>query len=58
MAEWLAQNYGSIIVFVILSGIVAAIIVGMVRGKKKGKRTCTCGCSNCPMSGKCHGTNS
>ncbi len=45
----------TVIIALILIGIVAAIIAGMVRDKKKGK-SCGCGCggcSGCPMSGSC-----
>ena len=57
MAAWLAQNYGSIIVFTVLSAIVALIVIFMIRNKKKGKSACSCGgaCGGCPMAGKCHG---
>ena len=34
--------------------VVAAIIISTVRNRKKGKSSCGCGCSNCPMSGSCH----
>lgn len=57
MAAWLAQNIGSIAVFALLAAVVAAIIAGMVRSKKQGKSTCSCGgtCGCCPMAGKCGG---
>lgn len=41
------------IILLILIGIVAAVIAGMIRDKKAGK-TCGCsGCSGCPMAGSC-----
>lgn len=45
----------TVIIALILLGIVAAIIAGMARDKKKGK-SCSCGCggcSGCPMSESC-----
>lgn len=54
MLAWLSQNIATIIICAVLIGIVAAIIVGMVRDKKKGKSSCGCGCSGCSMSGSCH----
>lgn len=41
------------IILLILIGIVAAVITGMVKDKKAGK-SCGCsGCSSCPMAGSC-----
>ncbi len=54
MLEWLANNLATIIICAILIGIVAAIIVHMVKNKKHGKSACGCGCSSCPMEGSCH----
>lgn len=51
----------TVIIALVLIGIVAAIIAGMVRDKKKGK-SCGCGCgcsgcSGCPMSESCKKDN-
>ena len=54
MLEFLAQNYGTIIVVTILAAVCALIIISWIRGKKKGRSSCGCGCANCPMRGKCH----
>lgn len=54
MLAWLIGNIGTIIICTVLIAIVAAIIVGMVRNKKKGKSACGCGCADCPMGGSCH----
>ena len=45
---------GTAIVVTVLVVIVGLIIFSMVRNKKAGKSSCGCGCSSCPMSGKCH----
>lgn len=59
MFQWIAQNIGSIAVFLVVSGIVAAIIANMIRNRRKGKAAvscgCGCGCGGCPMAGKCSG---
>lgn len=55
MLAWLIGNIGTIIICTVLIAIIAAIIVGMVRNKKKGKSACGCGCADCPMGGSCHG---
>ena len=54
MLNWLKVNIGTIIVCAILILIVAGVIISMIRDKKKGKSSCGCGCSGCPMSGSCH----
>ena len=54
MLTWLSQNIANIIICAVLIAIVAAIIINMVKNKKKGKSSCGCGCTDCPMSGACH----
>lgn len=54
MMEFLAANFGTIIVGAVVLAIVVLIIVKMVKDKKKGKNSCGCGCSNCPSAGICH----
>ena len=46
MLTWICKNIGVIIVCAVLIAIVAAIIMSMIRNKKKGR------C--CPMEGSCH----
>lgn len=54
MLTWLSDNLGTIIVSLILIAIVTAIIVNMIRDRKKGKNSCGCGCEHCALHGKCH----
>ncbi|MGN0548128.1 MAG: FeoB-associated Cys-rich membrane protein [Acutalibacteraceae bacterium] len=54
MLAWLSENLATVIICAVLIIVVAAIIFNMVRNRKKGKSSCSCGCSNCPMSGSCH----
>lgn len=54
MLTWIIDNIATIIICAVLIAIVAAIIVSMIRNKKKGKSSCGCGCSDCPMSSSCH----
>ena len=56
MALWLSENIGTIGVSLVLILIVALIIRGMIRDKKKGKSSCGCKCSHCPMSASCRKT--
>lgn len=54
MLAWLTENIATIIICAVLIAVVSAIIVCMIKNKKKGKSSCGCGCADCPMSGSCH----
>lgn len=54
MLAWISANVGTIIICAVLILIVAAIIVGLVKDKKKGKSSCGCNCAHCAMAGSCH----
>ena len=56
MLQWIANNIWTIIICAVLIGVVAAIIIGMVRKKRQGKSVvCNCGnCKGCAMHGSCH----
>ena len=54
MLTWIVQNIPTIIICLLLAFLVAAIIISMIRNKKKGKPSCTGGCRECPMGGSCH----
>lgn len=54
MLAWIMENLATILISAVLVVIVAAVIAGMVRDKKKGKSSCGCGCSSCAMNGACH----
>ncbi|MBR3436125.1 MAG: FeoB-associated Cys-rich membrane protein [Lachnospiraceae bacterium] len=58
MFEWISENWGTILVSLVLSVIVGLVIFGMIREKKAGKASCHCGCSGscsgCPGSCACH----
>ena len=53
MLSWLCENAATIIICAVLAAVVAALIVNMVKNRKKGKSSCGCGCSSCPMSVSC-----
>ena len=53
MLAWLTENIATIIICAVLIAVVSAIIVSMIKNKKKGKSSCGCGCADCPMSGSC-----
>lgn len=54
MITWILENIATVIICMVLLAVVAAVIGGMIRDKKKGKSSCGCGCGDCPMSGSCH----
>ena len=47
---WIFQ----IAVALALAAVVAAVIIHLIREKKRGKSSCGCHCAGCPMSGACH----
>ena len=54
MLTWIMENMGTIVVSGILIIIVSAVIVSMVKGRRKGKSSCGCGRAGCAMNGVCH----
>ena len=55
MAAFFVKNMGTILVGLLLAGIVAAIVINLVRDKRKGKIiSCNSGCTSCPKAGACH----
>ena len=54
MLTWLSQNIATMILWTVLIAVVAAIIIHMIKNKKKGKSACGCGCADCPMRSACH----
>ena len=54
MLAWLSENIGTIVICALLVLIAAAILISLIKNKKKGRTSCGCGCSNCPMSSSCH----
>ena len=53
MLAWLSGNLAAILICAALIAVVAAIVAGLIRDKKRGKSSCGCGCSGCPMNGSC-----
>lgn len=54
MFVWIMENMATIIISAVMLIVVMAIIVRMVRNKKKGRSSCGCGCAGCAMNGSCH----
>ncbi len=47
MAEFLADNYGTIIAGAAVLVIVTLIIAGIIRNKRSGKHSCAGDCAHC-----------
>lgn len=54
MLTWIKANLATVIISAVLLVIAAAIIVSIVKDKRRGKSSCGCKCASCPMSGSCH----
>ncbi len=51
---FLRNNAGTILVLLILLAVVALIIRSMINDRKYGRTSCSHGCANCALHGKCH----
>ncbi len=54
MILFLKENLATIIVLLIVMFLVVLAVFKLVRDRKKGKSSCGCGCSGCPMKDSCH----
>ena len=48
------ENLGSFAVLAIVILIIGLVVFKLIRDKKRGKRSCGCGCGSCPMKNECH----
>ena len=55
MLDFIVDNLGTILITVVLVTILAAIVVKLVRDKRKGKSSCGGNCAHCALGGYCHG---
>ncbi len=51
--EWLQNNIGTVAVAAVVLIVLGAIAYKLIRDKKQGKTTCSCGCSGCGLKDKC-----
>lgn len=54
MTAWFAANWSTLVIGAALLAVVAAVVIHLVRARRQGKSSCSCGCSGCPMSDRCH----
>ena len=57
MLKFLIENLSTIIVLAVVILIVTLIVVKLIKDKKQGKTSCSCGCDNCALNGTCHTKN-
>jgi predicted permease len=53
MLNYIAANLATILVGAVVLAIVAAVVVKLIRDKKRNKSSCGCGCSGCPNAQSC-----
>ncbi len=54
MLHFFQTYWATILICIGLGAILCAIVIKLIRDKKRGKTYCGCGCSNCAMSQICH----
>lgn len=54
MLQWLLDNWATVLICMALVAVIAAVIVKLIKDKKKGKSSCGGNCGCCPMGGACH----
>ena len=54
MLVWLQNNAGTIVIGALVAGLVAGLAWKLIRDKKQGKSSCSCGCEGCALREKCH----
>ncbi len=54
MWAWIIANLATILISLSIVGIVAGIVISIVRDKKAGNSSCGCGCEHCAMKDSCH----
>ncbi len=54
MLAWIIENLSTLIISAILIAAVTAVVLSMIRGRKKGKSSCGCGCADCALRSSCH----
>lgn len=57
MFTWIINNIATIVVLLIVIAVVTLVVVKMIKDKKAGKKSCSCGCGGCPMKDTCHSSD-
>ncbi|HWP52081.1 MAG TPA: FeoB-associated Cys-rich membrane protein [Clostridia bacterium] len=54
MFEIFSANLPTIIVGAIVFGVIALVVIKLIKDKINHNSSCGCGCAHCPSSGACH----
>ncbi len=54
MFAFFSKNLSTIIVLLVLVAILFLVVFKMIKDKRNGKKSCSCGCGGCPLKDKCH----
>ena len=54
MLPWLSENLATIIIGALVFALLTFVTVRLIKNKRAGKSTCSCGCGGCAMQGVCH----
>lgn len=57
MFSFISSNLPTIIVGAIVCGVVALVVIKMLKDKKNKVSSCGCGCSSCSASSFCHSSS-
>lgn len=53
MINWIVQNWGTVVICIVLALIVFAISYRLIKNKRAGKSSCSCGCTDCAGCAGC-----
>ena len=53
MLDWIANNYATLIVAAVLVAAVGIALWRVIRARRRGERTCSCGCASCAYANEC-----
>lgn len=54
MFSFLAANWGTLLIGLLVATAVVLILIKLFRDREKGSSSCGCNCAQCPSSGMCH----
>lgn len=54
MVRFFTENWGTVLVCLFVAALILLVVIKLLKDRKKGERSCGCGCENCPSAGICH----
>ena len=52
--DWLIAHLGLLTVCTVPVALIVAIVLSLIKDRKRGTSSCGCNCAHCAMAGKCH----